>query len=317
MKRISVALVIVGILTAGCGDQPKVGAATNDPAAPQHKKAKAWLNQQNGKINFWGRVVDQEEHPVSGVRVMMKVRSWRLVPAGADFPEFVTTTDADGRFQFLNATGDTMSIASVIKPGYRLSLEDQRRSMAYQYHNLSVTFVPDPAKPEVFHLYKEKGAEPMMHYTLYGKIPVDGTPSEFDLRLGKQIPMGGDLQIAMVRDPMTIKRVNRKNYYAWRLRFSMPGGGIQQRKDHFGFEAPQEGYLDSVEFEQAIDDLHWMSTFEAEFYFRTRDGRYGRIQCRIGTDYQPPPCGMLSYGYFNPSGSRNLEYDSKQRIWPR
>ena len=301
----------------GNNSVPKPAVATNDLASRQNQKAKAWVTQQNGKINFWGRVLDQDDHPLSEVTVVMKVRRFRLTPAGADFPEFVAKTDADGRFRFLDATGDTMSIASLTKPGYRLAMEDQRRSMAYQYHNLSVTFVPDPANPEVFHLYKEKGAEPMIHYKLWGKIPVDGTPSDFDLRLGKQIPSGGDLQIAMVRDPMSIKRIPRKNYYGWRLRFSMPGGGIQQRKDHFGFEAPQEGYLESIEFGQAVDDPQWSSDFEGEFYFRTRDGRFGRIQCNIGTDYQPPPCGMLAYGYINPSGSRNLEYDSRNRVMPR
>lgn len=154
----------------------------SDPMDRLNKKAHAWVAQQNGKINFWGRILDQDEHPLSDVRVVMKVRRWRLAPAGADFPEFVTTTDADGRFQFLDASGDTMSINSLTKPGYRLSMEDQRRSMAYQYHNLSVTFIPDPSKPEIFHLYREKGAEPMILHDLRGRIPVDGTPIEFDLR---------------------------------------------------------------------------------------------------------------------------------------
>ena len=281
------------------------------------KKAHAWVAQQNGKINFWGRILDQDEHPLSDVRVVMKVRRWRLAPAGADFPEFVTTTDADGRFQFLDASGDTMNIDSLTKPGYRLSMEDQRRSIAYQYHNLSVTFSPDSSKPEIFHLYREKGAEPMIWHDLRGRIPVDGTPIGFDLRHGKQVTNGGDFQIFMVRDPATIVRANRKNYYGWRIRFAVPGGGIQERRDHFGFEAPGDGYLDSMEFGQALDDPQWTAKFKAEFYFRTRDGLYGRIQCDINTDSQPPPCGFSAYCYLNPSGSRNLEYDSMKRIIPR
>lgn len=288
-----------------------------NPSLRPDQKAKAWFAQQNGKINFWGRVVDQDDQPLQDVRVVMKVRRWRAVPAGAEFPEFVTTTDLNGRFQFLDVSGDTMSIASLTKHGYRLSMEDQRRSMAYQYHNLSVTFVPDQSNPEVFHLYKEKGAEPMVYLEIRGPIPVDGTPSEFELNRGKIVASGGDLQIRMVRDPIEINRSLRKNYYGWRIRIAIRGGGIQERKDHFGFEAPGGGYSDSLEFGQAASDPNWTRRWEGEFYFRTSNGLYGRIKASVNTDYQPPPCGLFAYCYLNPSGSRNLEYDSMKRIMPR
>ena len=289
-----------------------------DVAKLREQKARAWISQKNGKIDFWGKVVDQDESPLGEVSVMMSVRQWRLLPPGADYPKFSTKTDAAGNFRFLNVTGDTMTIETVAKEGYSLSPEDKRRAIAYPYHGLAVTFVPNADQPEVFRLRKQKGAEPMIHHER-GRyaIRVDGTPIQFDLRTGKKVANGGDFTIALIRDPETVvPAAGKSRYYSWRLILSAPGGGVIFRRDHFGYEAPADGYLESVETGQTTDDPKWSQYWNGEIYCRNRAGQFCRLLVVAGTAGPADACLTGFECFLNPSGSRNLEFDSRLKIIP-
>lgn len=286
----------------------------------QHaEKAAAWVSQKNGRIDFWGLVVDQDDIPMKGVELAMHVRQWGLgLGLGAKFPSFTKVTDTAGRFALLDTAGDGLTIDEVRAPGYRWSPEAQNGSKFFPYHGMSRTFTPDPNNPVVIRMWRLKGASALIHYDHVGGpfLPVDGSPIYIDLIAGKRVEQGGHLELRLVRDPQDAWG-NKRNGFSWRTEISVPGGGLQWREDFFGYEAPADGYVPKLVMGQEASDPAWKSRVQGQFYFRTAEGYYGRIEFQQNTDSQPPPCPFYVTCYLNPSGSRNLEYEYKLRIDPR
>ncbi len=286
--------------------------------ARRAEKATAFLNQKNGRIDFWGLVVDQDDKPLEGVEILMDTRIWNLgLGLDAKFPEFKRTTDADGHFELLDAAGDSLGIKAVRKAGYVLSPEDKRRAISFPYHGMSVKFTPDPRNPVVIRLWKAKGAAALVYHESRAlRLPVDGSPKRIDLVTGIKVEEGGHLEVRLVRDPKDAWG-HKRNGFSWRTEISVPGGGLLWREDPFGYEAPADGYVPTLVMGQEANDPDWKSRIQGQFYFRTAEGYYGRVEFQQNTDAQPPPCGFYMDTYLNPSGSRNLEYDPALRIDPR
>jgi hypothetical protein len=281
--------------------------------------AAAFLNQKNGRIDFWGLVVDQDDKPLQGVEIAMHVRQWKFaLGMDANFPKFTRRTDAQGQFSLLDTAGDSLTIDEVLAPGYRLPPQGiNGGSRNFPYHGMSVTFSPDPRNPVVIHMWKSKGAAAMINYSTGGpSLFVDGTPIFYDLTTGKKVEQGGHLEVRLFRDPKDAWG-NKRNGFSWRTEISVPGGGLLWREDPFGYEAPADGYVPTLVMGQEANDPAWKSRIQGQFYFRTAEGYYGRIEFQQNTDAQPPPCPFYITCYLNPSGSRNLEYDSSLRIDPR
>lgn len=271
----------------------------------------AWLNSKNGRIDFWGLVVDQDDKPLEGVEVLLESRIWTVgFSIGAKFPQFRRTSGSNGKFELVGASGDVLDVKAIGKAGYRRSLEEQQGMTGFTYHGSSSQFIPDAAKPYVFKLWKIKGAERLVyHHRASSELPVVGTTLRIDLLTGRRVDVGGHLELRLVRDPQQIVR-NQPHGFSWRMELAVPGGGLQWRRDHFGFEAPESGYQAALVIGQASDDPEWRDVVEGEFYFRTAQGYHGRVQFRLNLHSQPPPCGLYLTSYLNPTGSRNLEFDS-------
>jgi|GEM_PF-824770 len=303
---------------------PEMRAKIKEQDQKQHEArridtAAAFLNQKNGRIDFWGLVVDQDDKPLQGVEIAMHVRQWKLgLGLDANFPKFTRQTDAQGQFSLLDTAGDGLTIDAVRAPGYRWSPEAQNGARSFAYYGSPLIFTPDARNPVVIRLWKTKGAAALIYHDRIrdARLPVDGTPIRVDLMAGKRVEHGGHLEIQLVRDPKDVWG-NKRNGFSWRTEISVPGGGLQWREDVFGYEAPHDGYVPTLVMGQEANDPAWKSRIQGQFYFRTVEGYYGRIEFQQNTDSQPPPCGFYMTCYLNPSGSRNLEYDSSLRIDPR
>lgn len=303
---------------------PEMRAKIKEQDQKQHEArridtAAAFLNQKNGRIDFWGLVVDQDDKPLQGVEIAMHVRQWKLgFGLDANFPKFTRQTDAHGQFSLLDTSGDGLTIDEVRAPGYRWSPEAQNGARSFAYYGSPLIFTPDARNPVVIRLWKAKGAAAIVYHDRIrdARLPVDGTHIRVDLMTGKKVEQGGHLELQLVRDPKDVWG-NKRNGFSWRTEISVPGGGLQWREDVFGYEAPADGYVPTLVMGQEANDPAWKSRIQGQFYFRTAEGYYGRIEFQQNTDSQPPPCGFYMTCYLNPSGSRNLEYDSGLRIDPR
>ena len=255
-------------------------------------------------INFFGRVVDENEQVVPSAKVQL---SWTdLSQAGSSQAQ--TTTDAQGFFSLLNRTGRHLEVR-VSKDGY---YTPKRQQISFDYAAFweADYHVPDSNNPVLFHIRKKNQGEALRSGEIRPTMPADGTPVRFDLLNGGKPSPDGQLEIAAI--------TNTEKYPArifnWRATILVPGGGLIEHNAEFPFEAPEDGYQPSVGFDMPTNAPDWKPLIEKSYFIEFGSPpRYGRIQVQINGGSQK---ASVSY-WVNPSGSRNLEANSNEQISSR
>ena len=282
---------------------------TYEPSDPRWKEVRAkelvdhaW--EWRMPINFFGRVVDENEQPVPSAKVQL---SWTdLSQAGSSQAQ--TTTDAQGFFSLLNRTGRHLEVR-VSKDGY---YTPKRQQISFDYAAFweADYHVPDPNNPVLFHIRKKNQGEALRSGEIRPTMPADGTPVRFDLLNGGRLSPDGQLEIAAV--------TNTEKYppkiFNWRATILVPGGGLIEHNAEFPFEAPEDGYQPSVGFDMPTNAPDWKPLIEKSYFIEFGSPpRYGRIQVQINGGSQK---ASVSY-WVNPSGSRNLEANSNEQVSSR
>lgn len=304
------------LYASGRGDKP-VNAPENQEelvqplgtppkGAPEKNLLTALTEAVLQPMQLYGLVVDQEGNPVPGASVSYSVSN-KLTDMGVGNTRGETLSGADGRFK-VSERGMGISVR-VSKEGYYQILGDDPRASARGFYNgdnpgKSHNLLPPSSSPAVFVLRKVGNAVPLVQFTS-GSIMLakDGTPTEISLATGKKTPVGkGDLRVeAWTND----QAPNAKGRYDWRCRVTVPGGGLTEAKGSFAFEAPEDGYTQSVELGEKADQPRWLGDAERQFFVRLADGRHARIKfvmVAAGAHY------FLIESALNPEpGSRNLE----------
>jgi hypothetical protein len=205
-------------------------------------------------IRFYGRVVDQFEHPVEGAEVILGVTQYtdERETWFTRVKELHVGTDSEGAFSILQERGWGLYLEDVRKEGHEFMLS-MNRVRGYTYSGEEKVFVPDPSAPVVFRLRK-KGAETFLlqnaRAVLRTRVADSGVPVCFDfvedaLRGPGAYPTPGkpfacDLQMNATYSP---------GKEVWRVVLA-PGngeGGIIVTEDLL-FEAPETGYQPEFTF---------------------------------------------------------------------
>ena len=218
-----------------------------------------------------------------------------------------TVTDANGRFSVTNIQGKRLGVM-VWKKGYH-----QFKS-AYQSFEYSCIFesnfhIPDPTNPVVFRLWEFMNPEPLYHRSVPQTVlSLDDTPVWVDVQTGR---VGGSGQVAL-----SVLRANPTNWlagYTITIR-AAEGGGVKlaEKNDELMFEAPDSGYEPMISIVQAAGD-EFSNGKGLYVYVRTPDNKYGSIKIGV-TQYNNGKADMDGGAYFNPSGSRNLQYREELRL---
>lgn len=245
-------------------------------------------------IEFYGRVVDESNNPVIGASISFH---WMETPSNSGSRSLNIKSDANGLFSLRNAFGPTLTV-SVSKEGYYTS-----RSIPDGYHfQGNETHHPDPFNPVVFHLQKKGVGEQLITMKRNYRIPRDGTPVSVDLTTGATATSEGGDFVVQCWTQDAGKRSGEK--YDWRCVVSIPGGGAVTNNEEFAFEAPEEGYVPSLEIAMPADRPDWQDDVDMKFYYRLADGRYGRMTFSMIAGGQH---FCMIDSILNPSGSRNLE----------
>jgi hypothetical protein len=274
-------------------------APANQSIDPKAALIDGIMTGENAKpLDFYGRVVDQEGRPVPGVKIRAGIGL--VVSFTQSGGHFVNSeTDSGGNFQFLGLHGAGMGPFILSKDGYSYDQNSPTSSRPSDY-------VPDAERPVIFHVWKLKGPEPMVHVKVHAYVPCDGTPEGFDVLTADADP-AGDLVITLTRNPV---QIDRNRPFDWSATVEIRnGGGLIPINDSYPYEAPAGGYEPKVTIDMPTANKSWRDSFDQSYYFMSGNGKvYGRMEVRIKADFQPPPTLFNVDIYANPAGSRNLEY---------
>lgn len=264
------------------------------------------------EVEVAGKIVDQDGNLITDeVTLTAKLDSWTypdLLLPGVSFPEQIKTDTQTlekkvygGTFSWKLPDANTCDI-SVLKEGYHgdvIELQDEDDKII--------------AKDLILHLMK-KGTPVKLEYTGGAEIPEitdkksSGKQCGWSFSKRWYYPVDGDVSVDIV---LSVNENNQRTYT-----MKEPGGFIycpglptygsrpNELYNRFEWmtEAPEDGYVQTIcpteKTDKEQEDIY--------YYFKTPDGKYGKIAFRGYIDY-----------YINPDGSRNLEAGEVVRKGPR
>jgi hypothetical protein len=302
------------------------GAKTSEALVHTGQKPNVGLRQafetlNHAPIQFYGRALDQFGVPVREAQVRGTVLYNTGTRSGVK--KVGTTTDSLGYFQFGDLMGQDLGIG-ISKPGYEY--RSHQSSFSYSYFEADhKRHQPDPNHAVVFVLWKQSGAEPLIHYDVDRDIPADGTPVQIDLMTGSVGSAPADLTVTVSRTPLRMRFGGRD--FAWRTTVDVERGGLIRagQLDYYNL-APESGYAPHFEFVQEERNLQaartekaWHESFSDDFFISGRDGQiFARLSLRIMANADRKEgdnvAAIRTAVWLNPNGSRNLEFDPTKVI---
>lgn len=268
----------------------------------------AAIESFNVPIDFWGKVVDQTGAPLSGVRVEYAYTTEHgtgvaVAWSAAEHTKRDAVTDNAGLFSVIGARGTYFIVQSLSKDGYVTSNRFPPSGMNYNFSGgtSEAKFVSNQSEPVLFVMLRNDAAESLVHIDVRLKLLGNGTPVRVNLKTGHQ-DINGELQFTLHRDPA----VYISGPLKWDVKIEVLGGGVQEMNERniASYFAPDNGYQSS--------GFVWTREGIKSVYFRTAPGNYGRLRIEIYPDDEGDSGRCIIDGYFNPSGSRNLEYTPAQ-----
>jgi hypothetical protein len=227
-----------------------------------HSLGVRWLGHGvDGKIDFYGQVVDQYESPVGGVDILVHLRKFRFSRPGTPWRviEFHLKTDAQGYFKIEGESGMGVSFYGFKKKGYQYLLIGEI-SFNYQ-QNTNGIFKPDPSHPVVYKMRK-KGEEAYLIRSenvpcFDFNVKESGAQKAYDFIMEHPIK-GVDFEHPMLNgNPLTCDIKTKADYDPRTKRWKMliwpgdPQGGILVSRNKY-FVAPADGYLPSYTIEPDV-----------------------------------------------------------------
>lgn len=267
------------------------------------------VEAMNVPVVFFGKVVDQDNVPLAGVKVRASVRSWHVIttPDGdATFAPYEAVSGSDGSFQIDGGRGNALTIEALEKDGY----EPEPKALQGFGYTTSDPLRPDPNNPVVFRIWKaEAKAQLVTGSKRFSLIP-DGRTYTVDLATGaisESATADGDLRVSL-RRPETAAWGQR---YDWTLDVQAINGGLVEETDGSSamFRAPADGYASKWRLDAKATDESWSyGTGLKRFYIKSRGGRnYGRLELEAYAYYLQNKQGRLNLTWaVNPAGERLL-----------
>lgn len=270
-------------------------------------------------IEFYGQVLDQDDSPVAGASVKAEVAYYagfsltRLRELDLyDAKEVELTTDAEGRFKLDDLKGRSVRFW-VSKEGYIGA--DGPVGYFYDPSEGSAVHHPDPARPEVFPLWKKGAGVELLSFDV--RLFIENTDpnriytvSLLEDRIMPGVSGEGDMVVEAYNEggglnELTGRRLRKE--YDWEVKLLLPGdGGILKTDDPYPYRAPEAGYQAQLVFRSNKADKDWTSIKRGNYYFRDSQGRYGRLHLEVKARAYEIIVRFEEVAV-NPDGSRNLQ----------
>lgn len=262
-------------------------------------------------IKFYGKVVDEAGNPVPFAEVEASFAN-KVMANGTPVK---TQADASGSFM-LSGHGIAIDVM-VRKEGYYPMGEKSAGNFVYSSVAGQLSVYEDSNKPAIFILKKKGTVEPLFVLPEKRWDPTERRqPVLLDLSTGRIVETENKSSIK-VEAQLDQAAMNSPGYrgtdpVSWKCTLSVPGGSVKVREGELDFVAPEEGYQasDVIDMPASLGD-NWIGTIFRNYFIKLGNGNYARID----VIYQMGPVSVIQVtGYYNPSGSRNLEFDPKLQI---
>lgn len=273
------------------------------------EKLQGAVEAMNVPVVFFGKVVDQDNAPLAGVKVRTSVRSWHVIatPDGdATFAIHEAVSGSDGSFQIDGGRGNALTIEAAEKEGY----EPEPKSLQGFGYTTSDPLRPDPNNPVVLRMWKSEAKAALVTGNKRYSLVPDGRTYTIDLLTGAIVESDtaeGDLRVS-IRRPANAAWGQR---YDWSLDVQSVNGGLAEETDAGSamFRAPEGGYTNHWQLDAAAADETWSyGTGQKRFYLKSRGGKnYSRIEIDAYAYYLQNKQGRFNIIWaVNPAGERLL-----------
>lgn len=269
----------------------------------------AAANEQEG--SFYGRVLDQDNNPVVGAKIIGGAQYNNFISEG--LRSYKTFSDTNGEFVFPKIKGEDFE-CEPWKEGYVYWAAKGHKSYTFtKLASAKERFIADPKKPEIFRLWKLKGAEVILCSAMYLYIPPDGTPIYLDMKTRKESKENGDVAFWCRYTVLPKNTPHEERSVEWKFGIKVTGGGVIATDSSLPFGAPDGGYEEEWTF--LIEKGASGPRLDSQtFFIKTADQRFGVFNLEALYDPLRPTCSMAISWKINPSGSRNLEPGKEQML---
>lgn len=281
------------------------------------------LAEVSGLVELHGRVLDQDDHGIPDVCVMLSTSPVvRLQDGNLSNPEliFEVYTNAQGDFSVSGFRSVDIAVADLKKEGYKPSLGSKG-----QYHITQLGAWGSEQSPIIFRMWRSHGAEPLIvGQSAFQVLSSEGTALTIDKITGYVKTIKNPISIYLMRDDSTLEKGGEGAYvYDWSFKVEVPEGGVVLTDAEQAFYAPADGYQPTASYSVIKNSADWSSQKKLTVYLTSGSPpKYSRLEFEINSNNGFALGGLVKEGvinwqvFTNPSGSRNLEYDPAKRIKP-
>lgn len=264
-------------------------------------------------IEFYGKVVDQNNQPVAGAEVEIEWVGTSELYGGDGFGHKKLTSDAKGLFVIKGIEGKRLGVL-VSKEGYQRRKSWNNDHFEYAGFWEPEFIEPDPNNPVVFNLVKKHEAE--LTYHLDSRVIVKAPTLEAHLDLlSKPVQKSApsDLFVRVTRPP----DASDQQPFDWKIEIEGRNGSeLAESEEEFMTLAPAEGYKARLVCEyKAMRSNHWP---RIRFYVRNAPRNfYAAVEMEAAAFYPydgQPGAALFLIATINPNNSPNLEYDPGKDI---
>lgn len=257
------------------------------------------LKSMDRPVHFYGKVVDQNNQPVSGASVFVHVRG------SLGVKEITVKTDGLGVFSVTNESGHLILIDSIALAGYEFKISQNLLNNDFEIND---NYHPDPAKPVIYIVRKKEPPATVIPGRLSLVLNEQHSAYEVDLikkSRGDPGQFGKDpFQIAKHADFIIKGKASEdRKSFTITVEATDQASGVQL-KDELLYMAPENGYLEK-------DSVAILPPGNVNKYLYVK-GRNGKLFSRVDLEIRMQSNDSASvslHSWTNPTGSRNVDFD--------
>jgi hypothetical protein len=271
--------------------------------AEANAKIRKMLEAQNKPIELWAEVEDQDNVPLSGVKVEAEIGHFVWPPD--QYPNGVSSnrelvTDASGQFHIQDKSATSVGV-TLQKDGYE---QESPEGRGYALGTGGGT----KDNPVVLRMWSTNILQKLVTGEMHFHATPDGRPYFINLTDDTiSESEGGDLKVWI----QYTNQVVQGQFSDWSCGIDVVNGGLLEETNldlSTMFIAPSAGYGSPFRLKQQIEVGQSGSIGDKRFYLMLKNGQeYGRVQIDLIAPYDRQIPGLIRLSYvINPSGSRIL-----------